>query len=138
MQFQVASEETIDIDHFAYKLGGSSGLTLIFSQLGKPGQGRHVGRIGSEQVLQLAALGGDVASMAGEPGAQPMGPFSIRLRGWHVSQRLFHDVDPVSREGPIQPGAPDRNIVGTGNFASIEPARGLVVVSGSDRQVRST
>ena len=120
------------------KLGGSSRLPLLFRQLGKPVEGRHVGRIGRDQKFQFAALGGDVAPMGGEPGVDPMELGGIRLRGWHVRHGLFHDVDPVGRDAPAQSGAPDRDIVRTALLASIEPALGLVVGAGSDRQVRST
>ena len=61
-----------------------------------------------------------------------------RVLGGQVFECLSHDIESIGRDAPAQPGAPDRDILRPALEAGIEPPLGLVIRTGSDRQVRST
>ena len=79
---------------------------------------------------------GHVTPMGGEPGRQAMEPGRGQLRRGDATHRLLHDVAPVGRHGPVQPGPPDGHVLRAASQAGVEPPLGFVVVGGPDRQVR--
>jgi hypothetical protein len=116
--------------------GRPRGLALRGGQLGQSVTRGEIGGIFGDEAFQGAPFPHAIRRPRGEPGRQPGDLHRRRLGGGHVLHGLADLRDAIRRDRPVQPGAPDRHVLGTPVQTVVEPALRLSIVADPDRQSR--
>ena len=135
MQLPVAVARGVDVRLAASQLGEPLPLAVLRGQVGQPLDGRGIGRLQRDERLEGRSLGLAVATPRGHPGAQLEHPGLRKARRGQMARRADDLVGPAGGLGPVEPGAPDRGVVGPRPLAPREPVAGLVETPGAGRQV---
>ena len=96
-----------------------------------------VASAGSSAIKRLEgrSLGGAVATPCGHPGAQLEHPGLRKSLAGQMGRRAHDLVGPAGGLSPVEPGAPDRAVVGPSPLAPRQPVAGLLETPGAGRQV---
>ena len=113
-------------------LVGPAGLTASSRQ---PRQGPGLARNLLQPPLQRRLLGVRVAQPSRQPGAERQHRLGLQGLGRQVPHRLDRLIEPVRRHRPLQPGLPDRRVLGAALQASLQPRIGLGEPGRAGRQV---
>ena len=135
MQLAITSDALLDLGLLASELLGALGLAVASGEFGQAVACGEIGRIRRDEPFHRLSLGLAMAAPRGQPGRQPFDLGRSRLGGGQMGHGFACLGDPVGRHGPVQPGAPDRRILGTALPAGVEPPRRLIVRARADRQV---
>ena len=85
--------------------------------------------------LEGRSLGGAVATPCGHPGAQLEHPGLSKSLAGQMGRRAHDLVGPAGGLSPVEPGAPDRAVLGPSPLAPRQPVAGLLETAGAGRQV---
>ena len=125
----------LDIRLAASELGEPLALAVLRGQVGESLDGHGIGRLQGDQRLEGRSLGRSVATPCGHPGAELEHPGLGQARRGQMGRRADDLVGPAGGLSPVEPGAPDRGVVGPSALAPRQPVGGLLETPGAGRQV---